>query len=528
MRLVALLALGSSLIACSAPSSAPEPTGASEARALLRPSVRRLSVAELSASASALIGAEVEWSSLLPPDARQDDFSRSLTQSVDASTLKQLDGAAQELTQNLELAQLPLPPCALQATRADEACRVVVVRALSGLALRRAPTEPELSGLGAVFDAGAAEGGLREGVTLLLRALLSSSGHLYDTALGAGDGDVKAARLTDEELGSQLAWLVSGRPPDPELARAARAGELRDGERRREQARRLMTGPASRSLFRSFVEEWLGLNRLRGLAKSTAVVADFRALQEPLLEETGALVDDLMATSDGSLAALFAGGFTFLPNEVAALYGVRPGSEGQRVSLGRLGRVGILQQASFLATFAHEDGSAPVLRGKAVLERLLCRKLPKPAELGIDLVLPSSDPTATTRERFATHAEGSCAGCHAVLDGIGFTFENFDAVGRLRAVEVGKPVDTSGQVTIDGPLISLRDSAELAQALASSEDLATCAARHVVRFAAGSEVSSVEEEFVTSTRDLPLTERGSLGGLLLAFVAGDWFAWRAP
>jgi hypothetical protein len=197
------------------------------------------------------------------------------------------------------------------------------------------------------------------------------------------------------------------------------------------------------------------------------------------------------------------------------------------VSLVKLGRVGLLQHASFLATFAHADESAPVLRGKAVLERLLCRTLPKPAELGIDLVLPPPDPAATTRERFARHAESErCATCHDTIDGVGFTFENFDAVGRLRDSQAGKPVDSSGHLSLDGRDIALSDSAELARAVADSEELANCAARQIVRFAVGGDAPEVEDDFIQKTRALPTSERRSLVGLMLAFVESDAFAWR--
>ena len=320
---------------------------------------------------------------------------------------------------------------------------------------------------------------------------------------------------------------LGGAPPDAELQSAAVAGELRAGAGRRRQALRLLQNPSSRGLYRRFVEEWLGLNRLRSLAKSSAVAPHFSELREPMLSETEALVDDALRSSGGYLPQLFAGGYSLVPSELGELYGIAPPGAGRRVSLSKLGRVGLLQQASFLATFAHEDESAPVLRGKVVLERLLCRRLPKPAELGIDLVLPAPDATATTRERFARHAESArCAGCHDALDGVGFTFENFDAVGRARVTEAGKPIDSSGHLVIDGQDLALADSAQLARALAGSEELAVCAARQLVRFAAGSEVPAVEDDFVQATRGLPDAERRSIVGLLLAYVQGDWFAWR--
>jgi hypothetical protein len=246
-----------------------------------------------------------------------------------------------------------------------------------------------------------------------------------------------------------------------------------------------------------------------------------------MLRETEAVIDDTLMTSGGSLAQLFAGGYSIVPSELAELYGMAPPT-GQRVALEQLGRVGLLQHASFLATFAHEDESAPVLRGKAVLERLLCRKLPKPSELGIDLVQPLPDPTATTRQRFARHAESQrCSGCHGALDGIGFTFENFDAVGRARTEQAGQAIDTTGVVTLDGRDVELADSVTLARTLAASEELSRCAARQVVRFAAGGDALEVEDAFVEAARGLPDAERGSIVGLLLAYVEGDWFAWRA-
>jgi hypothetical protein len=452
------------------------------AQQLLAPSIRRLSVAELSAAASTLIGIEIDLAPLLPPDARQNDFSRSLTQSVDATTLKQLDDAARTIATLLP-SQPSVDPTQLVTTLATRA-------------YGRAPTPQELTDLKAVFDAGADGGTLRDGTELVLRALLGSPALLYETALNA--------ELSADELASHLAWLVSGRPPDTELSRAAAAGELRDGASRRHQALRLLQNPSSRFLYRRFVEEWLGLNRLRSLAKSRDVAADFATLRETLLSDTEAAIDNAFVTSGGSLHELFANGYA-APN-----------------------RDGLLQHESFLATFAHEDSSAPVLRGKAVLERILCRKLVEPSELGIDLVLPPPNPQATTRERFAEHAaRPDCRGCHDDLDGVGFTFETFDAVGRYRTEEAGKPVDSSGHVQLDGQALELADSVELSRAIASSKELELCAARQLVRFASGTSAAAVEDDFVQATRELPDAERTSVVGLLLAYVQGDWFAKRS-
>ena len=496
-----------------------------EAQQLPPPALRRLSVAELSAAATDLMGANIDLTSALPPDARQHDFSRNIEQSVDALTLQQLDAAANGAAEEIALSAPIFPACASLAGPADVRCRDEVVAKLAERGFRRLPSVAELAALSEVFDVGAADATFLAGAKLVARAVLGSPTLLYDAALGAIND---AGLLADDELGSQLAWLSSGLPPDDELRRAADAGELRDGSQRRQQALRLAAAPTSRPLYRRFVEEWLGLNRLRSLAKSKDISANFSELREVMRRETQAAVDDAIASSGGSLRQLFAGGYSFVPNELADLYGIERVSSGQRTGLTQLGRSGVLQHASFLSTFAHEAESAPVLRGKAVLERLLCRHLPNPAELGIDLSLPAPDARATTRQRFARHAESQrCASCHAALDGIGFAFENFDAVGRLRDTEAGLPVDTSGHVTLDGLEIPLQNSVDLSFALADSQELAQCAARQVVRFAAAADLPAVEDDFVRATRALPEPERTSILGLLLAYVEGDWFARRS-
>ena len=49
------------------------------------------------------------------------------------------------------------------------------------------------------------------------------------------------------------------------------------------------------------------------------------------------------------------------------------------------------------------------------------------------------------RERMAQHrADPACAGCHKLMDPAGFAMENYDAVGRWRTTENGRPIDASG------------------------------------------------------------------------------------
>jgi hypothetical protein len=505
--------------------AAPEANGEAPEHSL-QAAVRRLSTAELEASGQTLLGSGVALAAALPPDARQSDYSRNVAQSVDSLLLGQLFDISRSATEALDLSRPQFPSCASTALTTDSACAEATVDVLARTAFRRKPSAREVEQLLGLFTLGAEDADFKSGVALVVRALLGSPKFLYETTLGEGPG---ATRLSNQELGSELSLLISGQPPDEALLLSAARGELASGLERERQALRLLQLPQSRALYRRFVQEWLGLIGLNGLAKSSQVVTGFPALRAAMVDETSQFVDDVFGNRAGSVAALLAGSYSIVPDALAGFYGIQPTAPGARVDLVGLGRVGILQQASFLATFAHESESAPVLRGKAVLTRLLCLDFPKPTDLGIDIVFPPADPNATTRERFARHAtDSACRGCHATLDGVGFLFENFDAAGHLRTTESGRAIDTSGGVQLDGQQLQLSDSAALASALANSEQVRQCAARQVVRFAAGKTDAMVEQAFVDSLRSKGPERRGTFLGLFLEFVKSDWFARRNP
>ena len=73
---------------------------------------------------------------------------------------------------------------------------------------------------------------------------------------------------------------------------------------------------------------------------------------------------------------------------------------------------------------------------------------------------PAGQPTSL-REKMEQHrANPVCASCHSNLDPLGFTLENFDAIGRWRNDDEGAPIDaaiTWNGADVDGPA-SFRDA----------------------------------------------------------------------
>ncbi|MEC9073382.1 MAG: DUF1588 domain-containing protein, partial [Myxococcota bacterium] len=152
---------------------------------------------------------------------------------------------------------------------------------------------------------------------------------------------------------------------------------------------------------------------------------------------------------------------------------------------------GILTDGGVLTTHAFANGSSPIHRGLFVREQLLCQELPLPPP-GIVAEPPAMDPNATTRERFTAHAElEECAGCHRLIDPIGFALEHFDGVGRYRETENDLPIDATGEIVGTGYTNGTFDGAEaLATLLAESPETHRCFAQQWLRFAYGMEVSA--------------------------------------
>src|SRR5690606_40260302 len=184
-----------------------------------------------------------------------------------------------------------------------------------------------------------------------------------------------------------------------------------------------------------------------------------------MLAETERFADEVFVSHGASLRAILTANFTAVDPKMAVFYG--RARFGRRVSLQGTERLGVLQQASFLAAHSHADTTSPVLRGDFVLRKILCERLPRPSELDLEIVMPRPSETLTRREQFLRHgADPQCAQCHDQIDGFGFALERFDAAGRSRELELDKPVRSDGRVEFAGQSHQFADSVELARWLA--------------------------------------------------------------
>ena len=481
-------------------------------------SVRRLGRVEHDNAVSALLGGAAPASDGFAGDARLAGYTTGADLRVDAVLGDQLRISAEALAADaITTRRAALVPCDTSA--AD--CPRTFVTTIATRAFRRPATAEEIDALLVVFRIASDGGTFDDGATAVLTAILQSASFLYVPQIGAGRGE----RVLDAyETASAISFLLTAAPPDDALLEAAADDALSTPAAREAHARRILAeDPRARAQVARFVREWLAIDTLDHTTR-TGESGDFAALRPLFVEETERFVGAVVFEGEGTLEQLLTADFTIANGALADFYGLPDGGERgwARRELGGTARRGLLSSGAFLSAHARTDSSSPVKRGVTVLSRLLCRTIPFPTGETAARAMAEPPMARTTRERFAQHStDGVCAGCHALIDPIGFGLEHFDQLGAYRAEENGVAVDASGVLTgtdVDGPF----DGApELAARLAQSDEARVCFARNVWRFASGSVERGPEESFVARWRAMPEERRTSVIEVLVELITSD-------
>jgi hypothetical protein len=531
--LVWMAALGgvSLLCACSGPQA--RPTSGRDAisvehvpdEQLMPVALRRLTNREFRKVASAVLETELspDLDAQLPPDVRQEDgYTRNVEQTVSGALAVKLEQLVPGLVERaLTRRDAPLFPCAHAS--AKEACIDGWLEQKARTAFRRPVTKEQRERLRALYERGEhLEKGAGPG--LVLATLLMSPLLWYVSELGSQE-DAPVVALSPYEIADQIGFVVRGTPADEALLLAAESGALDDGAQRQAHARRLLGFSDTREHYREFVLSWLEVDRLHDTAKSETVFARYEDFKPHMLAETEHFADEVFVHEGASVKKLLNAGFVSVDPNMAVFYGLK--EFGARVSGAPVGRLGVLHHASFLASHSHADTTSPVLRGDFVLRKVLCHRLPRPGELDLEIIMPRPSEELTRREQFSRHgADPRCAECHDQIDGLGFVFEEFDAAGRHRSHELGKPVRIDGKAVYQQQTHSFADSRQLVQWLAGRPETSECFARQLFRFVTGRVHPRAEAAFVNLRQQLPEANRDNVLEHLVAYVGSPHFVQR--
>ena len=541
-RIFGTFALGA-LIACSAqigqtgdgsgsddPSGGGGPAGPPVVDPLLavESGMRRLSQAELDNTLFDLLGeASAPASRLLNEDEFRPFDNDYTIQQASEALITSLEALAEDVADRLvaEPARRDAVVGCTPSGAADEACFRSFLSDFLPRAFRRPVTSADVDVYMPLLsfaseDNSAVQNDFYTAVKLAVAAVVQDPELLYRVERGTTGSEEGLVELDSYAIASRMSYLLWASMPDDVLFAAAEAGRLDTPDGRRAEAARMLEDPKARDQLHRFHAMWLGY---RSIPHGPELVSAFN-------RETSALIDRVVLDEPGSYLRLFTMDETFVDVALADHYGLpRPdGGEGW-VSYAGSGRAGILGHGALLAAFSKFEDTSPTQRGILVRTRLMCETVPRPPpEVDADQPPEGAMDAVCKYERYAEHRDqsSSCAGCHSLVDPIGFGLENFDMAGRYREYDDGLPECTiQGQGEIVG-IGEFSGPAELSGLLVDNGYVDACAVRQFLSFAIGREPTEYEEALLAEMVESFRSGNHDFKAFIIDFIASERFGRR--
>jgi cytochrome c553 len=276
------------------------------------------------------------------------------------------------------------------------------------------------------------------------------------------------------DVASRLAFGLWDSLPDAELLQAAAAGRLGTREEVARQTERMLPDLRTRSKLHEFFLQWLKVEQVPDVSKDPKQFPGFTAeIASDLRSSLELFLDDVLWNEGSDFRELLLADYLYLNGRLAQFYeaGLSPDAPFQKVALEPGERAGVLSHPYLTATFAYTAETSPIHRGVFLARSVLGRALRPPPEAFTPLEA-KLHPQLTTRERVALQTKPqACVSCHAMINPLGFTLEHFDAVGRYRDTEKGRPIDATGTYqTRTGEMVKFSGVRDLATFLAGSAE----------------------------------------------------------
>lgn len=183
-------------------------------------------------------------------------------------------------------------------------------------------------------------------------------------------------------------------------------------------------------------------------------------------------------------------------------------------------RAGILTHPAWLLAFSDNTKNHAIRRGRWIQTKLLGGVIPD-TSVEVDARFPE-DPTLTLREKMQVVRKEECWKCHQRMDPLGLPLEQFDLWGKYRTEELGRPVDTSGELYGE----AVEDPIEMLHRLADSKRVHQVFLRHVFRFFCGRNETLGDAQTLRDMESAYHRHQGSLNASILELLVSDSFIQR--
>ena len=331
------------------------------------------------------------------------------------------------------------------------ACAKKIVSHLAGQVYRRPATAREVTQLAGLVALAQQNGdSFQEGLCLAIERMLISPSFLFLIEQNRKNEQVPGPRPVGEyELASRLSYFLWGSTPDDELLRLAGERKLCKPEVLAAEVKRMLRDPKSQSLTDDFGGQWLQFRALESHEPDRKKFQQYTEYTRMSIAKETELFFANIVHEDRPITDFLNAKYTFLNDRLADFYGIPGvrGAEFRKVDLSGSNRQGVLTQASVLTVSSYANRTSPVIRGKWVLENILNSPPPPPPPDVPTLDEAAVGTTLSMREQLEKHrANAVCASCHSRMDPLGFSLENFDAIGQWRSKDGKFPIDATGQL----------------------------------------------------------------------------------
>ena len=349
-------------------------------------------------------------------------------------------------------------------------CATRILTALTTAAYRRPVTAEDLAAPLHFFEMGRKGKDFDAGIQNAIVAVLASPKFLFraeevpaaapqaeKTALTPAP--VQSWHISDLELASRLSFFLWSQGPDATLMGLASSNKLHDPAVLEGQVKRMLADPKAKALISNFAFQWLQVDSMDKILADPNVYPNFDEDVRIAFRKEMELWTGSILLEDRPVTDLLTSNWTYLNERLALHYGINNvrGPQFRRVELTDSHRFGLLGKGAVLMGTSYANRTAPVLRGAYVLEVITGTPphAPPPAIPALKENVPGAKPQ-TIRERMEAHrSQPSCNACHGIMDPIGLSLENFDAMGHYQAKDgdTGTPIDASGRMA-DGTAVN--------------------------------------------------------------------------
>jgi len=414
------------------------------------------------------------------------------------------------------------------------------ITAFGQRAFRRPLTDAEVTTHVGIFNQGPTlypgVDAFKAGASLVIQSMLQSPYFLYRTELGTASAGASKVALNDWEVGAKLAFSITNTMPDDALLSAAAAGQLHDSTGITTQAKRLLDGSTGTAGLSNFNLQVYRLGTYDGITRDAKTFPDFKTTTPTAMKQEVLQFLNWIFTQGRGIKDFYTTPVGFVNALLAPIYGVTGNYSSDpsmvtKVDLNADQRSGLLTQAGFLSSYIGVGDEPDIIhRGVFIATRLLCKVLPPPDPKAAGVQIPN-DPKMTNRERVeATTGKGTCGEvCHGNLfNPLGYAFENYDAIGKYRTMDVGKTVDASDVYSFDGQKQTFKNGVELSKLLGAAKETHACYVQNMMSYLHGRVLEDPEMNVVDYYARLSRAGMVNLHDLELAIVTSDAFLNRLP